>query len=65
MTRTPDSRAIEEGLTAGLRDKALAAILNSNRALFEDYGTTDQLDTMMAAIAASPGVRDAWKMSRP
>lgn len=65
VTRKPDSRAIEEGLTTGLRDKALAAILNSNRALFEDYGTTDQLDTMLAAIAASPGVRDAWKMSRP
>lgn len=65
VTRTPDARALQDGLTTGLRDKALSAILRSNRALFEHYGTGDQLDTMLASIAASPGVREAWKMSRP
>ncbi|MEC7761245.1 MAG: class I SAM-dependent methyltransferase [Pseudomonadota bacterium] len=65
VTRTPDARAIDEGRTTGLKDKALAAILKSSRALFEDYGTTDQLDSMLAAIAASPGIREAWKMTRP
>lgn len=63
VTRTPDARAVAEGLTSPLRDAALAAILNSNRALFEDYGVTDQLDAMLAAIAASQGARAAWQMT--
>ncbi|MAM60074.1 class I SAM-dependent methyltransferase [Maritimibacter sp. UBA3975] len=62
VTRAMDDFAVREGLTTGLRDSALTAILKSARPVYDDFALTEHLDTALAGIARSPGIRTAWKM---
>jgi predicted O-methyltransferase YrrM len=62
VTRGIEPRAVREGATTGLTDRALSAILKSARPVYDDFGLTDHLDAALTGIARSPGIRTAWKM---